>query len=326
MINGKIVGTGAYLPEKVLSNKDLEQMVDTDDHWIVSRTGIRERRIAADSEASSDLAMYASREALKNAGVAPGDLDLIIVATTTPDFPFPSTASVLQGKIGAKNAAAFDIQAVCTGFVYALAAANQFIRGGMYRTVLVVGAEVLSRVVDWEDRTTCILFGDGAGAVVLSAEAGTGGIISSHLNSDGTQYDSLFIPGGGSREPLSSDVLNKRFHYIKMKGNEVFKLAVKALEETAVEALEANGITSGDIDLLVPHQANLRIINAMAKRFGFPSEKVVITVDRQGNTSAASIPLALHGAVNEGRLKDGDMVLLAAFGGGFTWGSTLIRW
>lgn len=326
MINGKIVGTGSYLPKKVLSNNDLERMVDTDDHWIVSRTGIKERRIAADDQAASDLALYASKEALEDAGITPCDLDLIIVATTTPDFPFPSTASILQGKIGAKNAAAFDIQAVCTGFVYALATANQFVRSGMYKKILVVGAEVLSTVVDWKDRSTCILFGDGAGAVVLSAELGNSGIISSHLNSDGTQYDSLFIPGGGSREPISHEVVDKRLQYIKMKGNEVFKLAVKGLEETAMEALEANGMTSDDIDLLVPHQANLRIIKAMAKRFGLQPEKIVITVDKQGNTSAASIPLALHSAVREGRLKEGDIVLLAAFGGGFTWGSILIRW
>jgi len=326
MIKAKIVGTGSYLPKKILSNRDLEQMVETDDHWIVSRTGIRERRIAADDEASSDLALYASREALESAGIAACDLDLIIVATTTPDFPFPSTASVLQGKLGAKKAAAFDLQAVCTGFVYALATADQYIRSGMYKKILVVGAEVLSRVVDWKDRSTCILFGDGAGAVVISAEKGPSGIISSHLHSDGTQYDSLFIPGGGSREPVSHEVVDKRLHYIKMKGNEVFKLAVMALEETAVKTLEENCLNSGDIDLLVPHQANMRIIKAMARRFGLPSEKIVITVDKHGNTSAASIPLALHSAVKEGRVKEGDLILLAAFGGGFTWGSTLIRW
>lgn len=326
MVRGRIAGIGSYLPERVLTNADLEQMVDTDDEWIVTRTGIRERRIAGKDEATSDLAYSAARDALQSAGISPEDLDLIIVATTTPDFPFPSTASLLQGKLGARRAAAFDLQAVCTGFVYALATADQYIRSGMYRKILVVGAEVLSRVVDWKDRTTCVLFGDGAGAVVLVAESGERGIISAHLHTDGNQYDLLFIPGGGSREPVSHEVIDRRLHFVKMKGNEVFKVAVTALEEAVMEALDASGLKGEDLDLLVPHQANIRIINAMARRLGIPSERVVVTVDRHGNTSAASIPLALHAAVMEGRVKEGDLILLDAFGGGFTWGSILLRW
>lgn len=326
MLRGRIKGIGSCLPEKVLTNADLEQMVDTDNEWIVTRTGIRERRIAAEGEATSDLAFKAAGEALVNAGVAPEDLDLIIVATTTPDFPFPSTAAVLQGRLGARRAAAFDLQAVCTGFVYALSTADQFIKSGMYRKVLVVGAEVLSRIIDWKDRTTCILFGDGAGAVVLEAEKGENGILSAHLHADGNQYDLLYVPGGGSRVPVSHELVDSREQYVKMKGNEVFRVAVSALESTALEALEYNGMTGEDIDLLVPHQANIRILNATAKKLGLPPERVVITVDRHGNTSSASIPLALHEAVKNGRVKDGSIILLDAFGGGFTWGSVLIRW
>jgi len=326
VLRGRIKGIGSCLPEKVLTNADLEQMVDTDNEWIVTRTGIRERRIAAEGEATSDLAFKAAGEALVNAGVAPEDLDLIIVATTTPDFPFPSTAAVLQGRLGARRAAAFDLQAVCTGFVYALSTADQFIKSGMYRKVLVVGAEVLSRIIDWKDRTTCILFGDGAGAVVLEAEKGENGILSAHLHADGNQYDLLYVPGGGSRVPVSHELVDSREQYVKMKGNEVFRVAVSALESTALEALEYNGMTGEDIDLLVPHQANIRILNATAKKLGLPPERVVITVDRHGNTSSASIPLALHEAVKNGRVKDGSIILLDAFGGGFTWGSVLIRW
>lgn len=326
MLRGRIKGIGSYLPEKVLTNADLEQIVDTDNEWIVTRTGIRERRIAAEGEATSDLAFNAAKSALDDAGVAPQEIDLIIVATTTPDFPFPSTAAVLQGRLGANKAAAFDLQAVCTGFVYALSTADQFIRSGMYRKVLVVGAEVLSRIIDWKDRTTCILFGDGAGAVVLEAEEGERGILSTHLHADGNQYDLLYVPGGGSRLPISHDLVDSRQQYVKMKGNEVFRVAVSALESTAIEALEFNGLTGEDVDLLVPHQANIRILNATAKKLGLPREKVVITVDRHGNTSSASIPLALHDAVKDNRIKDGSLVLLDAFGGGFTWGSVLIRW
>ena len=326
MTSGKITGVGSYLPEKVLTNSDLEKIVDTDNDWIVTRTGIKERRIAGDNESTSDLAFQAASEALSNAAVDPQELDLIIVATTTPDFPFPSTAALLQGRLGAIKAAAFDVQAVCTGFVYALATADQFIRSGMYKKILVVGAEVLSRLVDWNDRGTCILFGDGAGAVVLEADESERGIISSHLHADGTQYDLLYVPGGGSRFPVSSELLNSGDQYIRMKGNEVFRVAVNALESSVIEALDSNGLKSEDVDLLIPHQANIRIINATAKKLGFSSDKVIITVDRHGNTSSASIPLALYEAVKTKRIDDGSLVLMDAFGGGFTWGSVLIRW
>ena len=326
MLSGRITGTGSYLPEKVLTNADLEKMVDTDDEWIVTRTGIRERHVAADGEATSDLAFHASVEALDSAGLAPEEIDLIIVATTTPDYPFPSTASLLQARLGAYKAAAFDIQAVCTGFVYALSTADQFIRSGMYKKVLVVGAEVLSSLMDWSDRSTCILFGDGAGAVVLEADESARGIVSSHLHADGSQYDLLYVPGGGSREPISRELLDSGRQFIRMKGNEVFRVAVNALESTVLEALEANNLKAEDIDLLVPHQANIRIINATGKKLGLSADKVMITVDRHGNTSSASIPLALCEAVKENRVKDGSLVLLEAFGGGFTWGSVLLRW
>ena len=326
MIRGKIVGTGSYLPEKILTNSELEGMVDTDDEWIVSRTGIRERRIAADDEASSDLAYQASIKALEMAAIDAGELDLIIVATTTPDLPFPSTAALLQHKLDARKAAAFDLQAVCTGFIYALATADQYIRSGMYKKILVIGAEVLSSIIDWQDRSTCILFGDGAGAVVLVANEGESGILSSHLHSDGSQAELLYVPGGGSRQPISQEVIDKRLHYISMNGKEVFKVAVTALGDSVIEALEANGLEGEDIDLLIPHQANIRIINATAKRLGLPLDKVMITVDRHGNTSSASIPLALDAAVREGRVRSGSLILLEAFGGGFTWGSILIKW
>jgi len=326
MLTGRITGTGSYLPEKVLTNADLEKMVDTDDEWIVSRTGIRERHVAAEGEATSDLAFHAASEALASAGLAPEEIDLIIVATTTPDYPFPSTASLLQARLGADKAAAFDIQAVCTGFIYALSTADQFIRSGMYSKILVVGAEVLSSLMDWTDRSTCILFGDGAGAVVLEADESERGIISSHLHADGSQYDLLYVPGGGSREPLSQELLDSGRQFIRMKGNEVFRVAVNALESTVLEALEANNLKAEDIDLLVPHQANIRIINATGKKLGLSGDKVMITVDRHGNTSSASIPLALCEAVKENRVKDGSLVLLEAFGGGFTWGSVLLRW
>ncbi len=326
MLTGRITGVGSYLPRKVLTNADLEKLVDTDDDWIVTRTGIWERHIAADDEATSDLAFHAATEALAAADLAAEEIELIIVATTTPDYPFPSTAALLQAKLGAVKAAAFDVQAVCTGFVYALATADQFIRSGMYKKILVVGAEVLSRLLDWNDRTTCILFGDGAGAVILEADESERGIVSSHLHSDGSQYDLLYVPGGGSKEPLSRELLDSGRQYIRMKGNEVFRVAVNALESTVLEALEANNLKAEDIDLLVPHQANIRIINATGKKLGLSGDKVVITVDRHGNTSSASIPLALCQAVKENRVKDGSLVLLEAFGGGFTWGSILLRW
>jgi 3-oxoacyl-[acyl-carrier-protein] synthase-3 len=322
----RIISTGSYLPEKVLSNYDLEKMVDTSDEWITERTGIRERRIADQSQASSDLAFGAAEAALKNAGLGPESLDLILVATVTGDMPFPSTACFLQEKLGAINAVGFDINATCSGFLYGLYVANSFVGSGMHRRILVVGAEVLSRITDWDDRTTCVLFGDGAGAAIIEATDEDRGILSIHINSDGRMWELLHLPGGGSRHPVSSDSIEKGLHYIKMKGNETFKIAVRTLEELGVRTLEENGIDSSRLSLLVPHQANLRIIQATAERLKIPMERVVVNLDRYGNTSAASIPIALDEAVRAGRIKDGDYILLEAFGGGLTWASALIKW
>jgi 3-oxoacyl-[acyl-carrier-protein] synthase-3 len=315
----RIVGTGSYLPEKVLSNRDLEKLVDTSDEWIYTRTGIRQRHIAADNENSSDLALNASRRALDAAGLAPEDIDLLIVATTTGDMVFPSTACLLQAKLGMTQGAAFDMQAVCSGFVYALATADQFMKCGQYRHALVVGSEVYSRILDWQDRSTCVLFGDGAGAVVL-ARSETPGILVARLHSDGRYANILSVPGGVSRGAVAGRPL------LQMEGNAVFKLAVKVLGEVADETLEAAGLQRSDIDWLVPHQANIRIIQATAKRLGLSMERVVTTVDRHANTSAASVPLALDGAVREGRIRPGQHVLLEGVGGGFTWGAVLMRW
>lgn len=326
MKRSKIVGTGSYVPKMVLTNFDLENMVNTSDEWIIERTGIRERRIAGKDEATSDLAYEASQRALKAAGIKPKDIDLILLATTTPDMLFPSTACILQDRLNAQKAAAFDISAACSGFIYALSIADQFIKAGIYKTILVIGAELLSRITDWSDRTTCILFGDGAGAAVIQPSGDRRGIISTHLHSDGTLKDLLYLPGGGSRTPASKRSLEKRLHYIKMRGNETFKVAVRNLEEVALEALRANDFKPSDIDLFIPHQANIRIIQAIAKRLELPMEKVLVNIDRYGNTSAASIPIALDEAVNEGRIKEGDLILMEAFGGGLTWASAIIRW
>ena len=319
MRHSRILGTGSHLPDKVLTNRDLESIVDTTDEWIVSRTGIRERHIAADGETTSELALHAARHALAAAGLKPGDIDLIVLATSTPDMVFPSSACLLQKKLGIRHGAAFDVQAVCSGFVYALATADQFIRGGMSRRALVVGAEVFSRILDWKDRGTCVLFGDGAGAVVLG-ESGTPGILSSHLHSDGAFADILSTPGHvGGGKVLGDPTL-------KMDGGAVFKLAVRVLEEAAREALAANGLAVADIDWFIAHQANVRIISHTAKKLGVPPEKCVVTVDRHANTSAASIPLALDVAVRDGRIRPGHLVLMEGVGGGFTWGSVLARW
>lgn len=326
MIRSAIIGTGSYLPEKILTNQELEKRVDTSDQWIQERTGIRERRIASDKEATSDLAVAAAQRALANAGVEPDELDFIIVATGTPDMLFPSTACLVQDRLWAKRAMAFDLSAACSGFVYALSVADQYIKSGGAKTVLVIGSEVMSRLMDWTDRSTCILFGDGAGAALLRAEEGDRGVLSSHLHSDGSLWDLICVPGGGSRNPPSEAVLDQRLNFLKMKGSETFKVAVRALEECAREALTANGLAPEDLKLVVPHQANLRIIRAVADRLGVPMEQVVINLDRVGNTSAASIPIALDEAVQKGRLSSGDLVLLAAFGGGLTWGSALLRW
>jgi 3-oxoacyl-[acyl-carrier-protein] synthase-3 len=322
----RIISTGSCLPEKVLSNRDLEKMVDTSDEWIIERTGIKERRIADQSQAASDLAFGAAKAALEKIDLGPDSLDLILVATVTGDMPFPSTACFLQNKLGAVNAVGFDINATCSGFLYALYVANSFIRSDMHKRILVVGAEVLSRITDWDDRATCVLFGDGAGAAIIEATDEERGILSIHINSDGRMWELLHLPGGGSRHPVSSDTIEKRLHYIKMKGNETFKIAVRTLEDLGVRTLEENGIDSSQLALLVPHQANLRIIQATAERLKIPMEKVVVNLDKYGNTSAASIPIALDEAVTSGRIKDGDYILLEAFGGGLTWASALIKW
>ena len=317
-IYSRIAGTGSYLPAKVLTNQDLQARVETSDEWIFSRTGIRQRHVAADDEYASDLALAASRRALETAGVAAADLSLIIVATTTPDMVFPSTACILQAKLGAKNCPAFDVQAVCSGFVYALATADQFMRGGQYQNILVVGAEVYSRILDWEDRTTCVLFGDGAGAVVLQ-RGDQPGVLSSHLHADGSHAGILSVPGSVSGGKVSGRPL------LQMEGNAVFKFAVRVLGEVAEEALAFNHLEKSAIDWLIPHQANIRIIQATARKLGLPMEKVITTVDRHANTSAASVPLALDTAVRDGRIRSGQLVMLEGVGGGFTWGAVLVR-
>ncbi len=316
MTYARIVGTGGYLPPRVMTNHEFAARLDTSDAWIRERTGIVERHIADESQASSDLALEASRHALDAAGIGAGELDLILVATSTPDYVFPSTACLLQAKLGAKGCAAFDVQAVCSGFVYGLATADAFIRAGTYRRALVVGAEVFSRILDWEDRTTCVLFGDGAGAVVLSAEERPG-IHSSVLHADGAQAGILSVPGNvcGGRIVGSP--------YVHMQGNQVFKFAVRVLDEVARETVAAAGMGLDAVDWLIPHQANVRILEATAKKLGIGSERLVVTVDRHGNTSAASVPLALDEAVRDGRIRAGQRVLMEGVGGGFTWGAVL---
>ena len=316
-VYSRIAGTGSYLPDKIFTNKDLEGSVETSDEWIFSRTGIRQRHIAAENEFASDLALMASQRAMRAASVTADELSLIIVATTTPDMVFPSTACILQTKLGAKDCPAFDVQAVCSGFIYALATADHFMRSGQYRNILVVGAEVYSRILDWEDRTTCVLFGDGAGAVVLQ-RSDVPGIRSTHLHADGSHAHILSVPGSVSGGKVSGRPL------LQMEGNAVFKFAVRVLGEVAEEALAANNLSKQDIDWLIPHQANIRIIQATAKKLGLSLDKVVTTVDRHANTSAASIPLALDVAVRDGRIRAGHNVLLEAVGGGFTWGAALV--
>jgi 3-oxoacyl-[acyl-carrier-protein] synthase-3 len=321
-----IRGLGAYLPPRVLSNFDLEKMVETSDDWIRTRTGIRERRIAEKGTPSSDLGVQAAREALANAGLTAADLDLIIVATITPDMLFPSTACGIQNKLGAK-CGAFDMAAACSGFPYALTVAEGFIRSGMHRNVLVVGSEVLSGFIDWKDRSTCVLFGDGAGAAVVSrSEINGHGIVASYLGSDGSQAGILRIPGGGSMNPTSEETLKNGMHYLKMEGSEVFKVAVRTMEDAVHEVVRRGGIQLADVKWLVPHQANIRILQAVAERLEIPLERVVINVDRYGNMSSASTVVALYEAVTSGRIQKGDYAVLVAFGGGLTWASTLIKW
>jgi len=326
MIIARITGTGSYAPKKVITNHDLEKLVNTSDEWITERTGIKERRIAEKGQTTSDLAYEASRKALKAAGLGADELDLILVATMTPDMILPSMGCVLQEKLGAKKAAAFDIYAACSGFIYGMSIASAFIKADAYRNILLVGAEILSRFTDWEDRTTCILFGDGAGAAVIQRHAGKRGILSTHLHSDGLLGDLIQVPAGGAQHPASHDTIRKRMHFVKMKGNETFKAAVRALEGVVQEALEHNKVNPEEIDFLVPHQANLRIIQAMAQRLNMPMEKVVLNLPKYGNTSAASIPMALDEAVRHGKIKENHLLLFEAFGGGLTWASALVRW
>lgn len=318
MSYSRILGTGSYLPENVLTNHDLAKIVDTSDDWIVSRTGIRERHVAAADERASDLALHASRRALEAAGIGPDELGLIIVATTTPDVVFPSTACLLQAKIGARNCPAFDVQAVCTGFIYALAVADLFVKSGQARYALVVGSEVFSRILDWSDRTTCVLFGDGAGAVVLGASDAPG-LLASKLHADGTYSAILTVPGTLS----SGKVEGKPF--VVMEGNAVFKFAVRVLSDVVDEVLPEAGLTLAEVDWIIPHQANVRLIEATAKKLGVGMDRVVVAVDRHGNTSAASIPLALDEAVRDGRVRRGQAVVLEGVGGGFTWGAVALR-
>ncbi|WP_435873792.1 beta-ketoacyl-ACP synthase III [Polycladomyces subterraneus] len=321
-----ILGTGAHLPEKVLTNSDLEKMVDTSDEWIVSRTGIRERRIAADNEASSDLAVEAGRKALEAAGITPDQLDLIIVATVTPDMMFPATACLVQDRLGASKAATFDLSAACTGFLYGITTAVQFIANGIYRYALVIGVDCLSKITNWEDRNTCVLFGDGAGAVVLGPVEEGYGFLSFDLGADGSGGNLLLQPAGGSRIPATVESVEKKLHTISMSGGEVFKFAVRVMGNAAEEALKKAGLTKDDIDFLVPHQANIRIIDAAVRRFGLSEDKVIVNLDRYGNMSSASIPVALDEAVREGRIREGDTLVLVGFGGGLTWGAAVLKW
>jgi 3-oxoacyl-[acyl-carrier-protein] synthase-3 len=324
-MRGRITGTGSYVPAKTLTNADLENMVATSDQWITERTGIRSRAVVGPGEACSDLAVKAARRALEAANISATDLDMILLATCTGDYPLPATACLIQHQLGATKAAACDLGAACCGFVYALSMADAYVKTGM-RHVLVVGSEVMSAITDWTDRNTCVLFGDGAGAAVVSASEGASGVLSTHLRSDGALWELIAVPGGGSRLPPSEKVVTEKLNCIKMKGNETFKVAVRTLEEIARETLAANQVTIADLDLYVPHQANVRILRAVADRLELPLEKVMLNLDRYGNTSAASIPIALDEAVRQGRIKQGSLVMLGAFGAGLTWASALIRW
>jgi 3-oxoacyl-[acyl-carrier-protein] synthase-3 len=313
-----VVGCGAYLPSRIVSNAELAGRLETSDEWIVQRTGIRQRHIAAEGELTSDLALVAAQRALANAGIGADRVDLIVLATATPDNTFPATAARVQAKLGMRGGAAFDIQAVCSGFIFALATADNFIKAGQAKTALVIGAETFSRILDWQDRQTCVLFGDGAGAVVLRAETGEYGILSTHIHSDGSGYDELYVDGGPSS--------GTQVGYLRMNGKEVFRHAVTRLSEVVEEALARHGLTGRDVDWLIPHQANKRIIDSVCRKLDLPADRVVLTIDRHANTSAASVPLAMAEAAADGRLKRGQLALLEAMGGGLTWGAALVRW
>lgn len=325
-MKARVIGTGSYFPEKVLTNFDLEKMVDTSSEWIVARTGIEERRIAAENEVTSDLATRAAERALEMAGVDPEEIDLIVMGTITGDYPWPATACVVQGKLGAKNAFAYDVSAACSGFLYALSCADDFLVAGRGKKALVLGAETFSRAIDWTDRNTCVLFGDGAGAVLLEAQEGDSGVLSSHLHSDGNYVEMLYQPGFGAKNPASVEGIEAKLPFLKMQGNEVYKFAVRSLTEVSLEALKAHGFSSEDVGLFIPHQANLRILEATTKRLKLKDEQCFVNVQKYGNTSAATIPVAIDEAYRQGLLKEGDLVLMAAFGGGITWGATLLRW
>ncbi len=328
MYECRIAGTGRYVPEKVLTNTDLEKIVETSDEWIIKRTGIRERRIAAEDQSTSDLALEAARMALDRAGIAAEDLDAIILATLTPDTYCPAGACYVQNLLGATNACAFDLSAACTGFVYGITVGASLVRTGVHKNVLVLGAETLSRFIDYTDRNTCILFGDGAGAAVLSRaeEGGDSRLLDHYLRSDGGGTDLIIMPGGGARRPSSHDTVDGKLHFLSMQGNDVFKFATKSMQTLIETAIERNGLSADDLDLVVPHQVNSRIIDTVLRKVDIPEEKIYLNLQRYGNTSAASVPMALHEAVEEGRIQEGSLVLLVAFGAGLTWGYNLVRW
>jgi len=322
----KILGIGSYLPEKVLTNFDLEKMVDTSDEWIRTRTGIQVRHVAADDEATSDLVIKAAREAITHANIQTDDIDTVIVATVTPDHFFPSTAAIVQAALNLRDVPALDISAACSGFIYGLILANGLLKTNISKCVLLVGAETLTKITDWQDRNTCVLFGDGAGAVVLKLAQDDSDILAYDWHADGSLGELLIQPAGGSRMPATKETVEKRLHYIKMQGREVFKHAIRCMSESATRVLESAGVDADKLRLFIPHQANIRIIEAVRERLGLPQDKVMVTIHKHANVSAASIPLALYDAINEGKIERGDLVLLTAFGGGFTWGSVLLRW
>ncbi len=325
-ISAIVSGTGRSVPERVLTNADLEKIVDTSDEWITTRTGIKERRIAADDEVLSKFASEAGRQALEASGVAPEDVGLLVLATVTPDMPIPATACTIQHDLGCVNAAAFDLAAGCSGFIYAQSVAKQFVLSGRCAHALVIGAELLSKYIDWTDRATCVIFADGAGAVLLSAGSPPRGVLASAMHSDGSMVDFISMPGGGTLHPPSQAMIDERLHFIKMKGNETFKMAVRCIEEVCREVLDQAGLTPDDVDWFIPHQANARIITAVGKRLGMNDERCYINIDRYGNTSSASIPIALDEVVRDGKIEPGHIVLMAAFGAGLTWAASVARW